>query len=256
MPDVVPFTTLTPGVTRFYRSCLAAGTQRSDGAVVCPSQKELALLLRMSQGTIASHLSSLGHLVLQRSPVVILTSAGPSLPFPEDPGPMGFEYTREQAIRSLGRMIASFPSSAALPFVAETLKVLAVERETGRDQVANDRDIVAVNTDSDQDSVTQKVFPSISKISLGSSQSGRVIALSREKSRRRRSPWSFFRYPPSLGAGGLRSLGRRGRRRRGRGRNKKGVPETRSKPEAQATMRKVLSCADGTRRIQAHCSVG
>ena len=57
MIDVDPLPGMTPGVAQFYRRCSVAGTWRADGAVVCGSQKELALLFQLSQGTVASHVS-------------------------------------------------------------------------------------------------------------------------------------------------------------------------------------------------------
>jgi DNA-binding MarR family transcriptional regulator len=59
LADVDLLPGMTPGVAQFYRRCIVAGTRRADGAVVCGSQKELALLLQLSQGTVASHVSAL-----------------------------------------------------------------------------------------------------------------------------------------------------------------------------------------------------
>jgi len=147
--DVDPLPGMTPGVAQFYRRCIVAGTRRADGAVVCGSQKELALLFQLSQGTVASHVSALqaARLVVQRVPVLVLASDGQAaLAEPANAEPASFE----DAIVKLAAVIGSCPSSAAIAQLGQALITLATERDASRDRFAIDRDLVATSTDSEK----------------------------------------------------------------------------------------------------------
>ena len=147
--DVDPLPGMTPGVAQFYRRCIVAGTRRADGAVVCGSQKELALLLQLSQGTVASHVSALhtAGLVVQRVPVLVLASDGQAgLAEPVNSEPASFE----DAIAKLAAVIGSCPSSAAIAQLGQALITLATERDASRDRFAIDRDQIATFTDSEE----------------------------------------------------------------------------------------------------------
>jgi hypothetical protein len=131
-----------------------AGTRRADGAVVCGSQKELALLLQLSQGTVASHVSALQAvgLVVQRVPVLVLASDGQSaLAEPANAEPANAEPASfEDAIVKLAAVIGSCPSSAAIAQLGQALITLASERDASRDLFAMGRDLVAASTDSEK----------------------------------------------------------------------------------------------------------
>jgi hypothetical protein len=147
--DVDPLPGMTLGVAQFYRRCIVAGTRRADGAVVCGSQKELALLLQLSQGTVASHVSALQAvgLVVQRVPVLVLASDGQAaLAEPVNAGPSSFE----DAIAKLAAVIGSCPSSAAIAQLGQALITLATERDASRDCFAMERDQIATSTDSEK----------------------------------------------------------------------------------------------------------
>ena len=126
--DVDPLLGMTPGVAQFYRRCIAAGVRRADGAVVCGSQKELALALQLSQGTVASHVSALqaAGLVVQRVPVMVLANDGQAaLAEPVNAEPASFE----DVIVKLAAVIGSCPSSAAIAQLGQALITLATERD-------------------------------------------------------------------------------------------------------------------------------
>jgi hypothetical protein len=147
--DVDPLPGMTPGVAQFYRRCIVAGTRRADGAVVCGSQKELALLFQLSQGTVASHVSALqaARLVVQRVPVLVLASDGQAaLAEPVNAEPASLE----DAIVKLAAVIGSCPSSAAIAQLGQALITLATERDASRDRFAINRDLVATSTDSEK----------------------------------------------------------------------------------------------------------
>jgi len=149
LADIDPLPGMTPGVAQFYRRCIVAGTRRADGAVVCGSQKELALLLQLSQGTVASHVSALqaAGLVVQRVPVLVLVSDGQAvLTEPATAEPASFE----DAIVKLAGVIGSCPSSAAIAQLGQALIILAAERDASRDRFAMAREQIATSADSEE----------------------------------------------------------------------------------------------------------
>jgi hypothetical protein len=185
---------MTPGVTQFYRRCIVAGARRADGAVVCGSQKELALLLQLSQGTVASHVSALqaAGLVVQRVPVLILVSDGQAaLAELVNAEPASFE----DAIVKLAAVIGSCPSSAAIAQLGQALITLATERDASRDRFAMDRDLVATSTDSEK---TKTFYLNISECGFsekeiakesGSLQSFEAVAAGRGDATSPRDAW-------------------------------------------------------------------
>ncbi len=169
LPDVVPLPGMTPGVSQFYRRCLSAGAPRPDGTIICPSQKELALRLALSQGTVAAHLASLQALglVVQRAPVVVLTSELVEAAQEERVSTTS-ATVYDEAISSLASVIKACAWSAAVAPMAEALRVLAAEREARREGadalVANSSRGIATNVYLSRESVASKSFQTKTEI--------------------------------------------------------------------------------------------